>query len=138
MPVDVTRETTVAASRSTVWSFIADPANRASAISVVDDYEVHDDDTATWYVEPPLPLVGQTVAVDTTETDRRPPEYVRFVGSASGLEVRGTHRLLTVENGTKLRTRLVVAGGLPGIEGYFERQLDQELANIEAALQRWV
>lgn len=138
MSVEVASQTTVSAQPTTVWEFIADPAHRAAAISVVEDYELHDDGRATWHVEVPIPLLGQTIAVTTTELTRRPPEYVQFAGSAPGLEITGGHTLSSVAAGTQLHTGLTVAGDLPGTERYFQQQLTQELANIEAALKTWL
>ena len=109
MPVEVTHQRTVPAPPQQVWEFIADPANRAAAISAVEDYDDADGPRATWHVELPVPLVAQTVAVDTTETDRHPPEYVRFVGSAPGLDVTGEHTLPPIDGGTQLHNRFVVA-----------------------------
>ena len=40
-----------------IWSFIADPEKRAGAISVVDSYDIHDENRATWHVQLPIPLV---------------------------------------------------------------------------------
>lgn len=137
MTVELTRETTVPASPETVWEFIADPARRADAISVVEEYELAGD-TATWYVTVPLPFSSKTLAVETTETDRRPPEYVRFVGSAPGVDVTGVHTLTAVAEGTTLSNQFVVSGTLPGVERYFKRNLDTELANLEQALRQWL
>ena len=46
-----------------IWTFIVDPSKRVGAISVVDSYEIHDENRATWQVQLPIPLLNSTVAV---------------------------------------------------------------------------
>jgi len=131
--VRVERVFDVPASREQVWSFIADPAKRASAISVVTDYSV-DGDVATWQLELPIPVISRTVSVETRDTDRDPPSYVRFVGRSRVMHVVGEHELTPTDDGTRVTNRFVVEGKLPGVERFFDRNMDAELDNLEAAL----
>ena len=106
MTVRVERTFELEASPERVWEFIADPAKRARPISVVESFDVHDDTHATWHISLPIPLVSRTIAVETEDTAREPPEHVEFV----------------------------VDGRLPGVEGFFKRNLDGELDNLETAI----
>lgn len=117
-----------------VWEFIADPAKRARPISVVTDFEVTGDRTAVWHVKLPIPLVNATVDVETEEVERRDGEYVRFVGNSRAMRVQGEHELAATDGGCVLHNRFVVDGTLPGVEKYFQRNLDGELDNLEAAI----
>lgn len=136
MTVQVDRSIEVAASPEAVWQFIADPANRAQAVSVVTDYEIGDAEgrRATWEVELPIPFVDRTVSVHTQDTERDPPNHVQFVGRSKAMRVEGTHTIEATESGSRLENEFVVDGRLPGIERYFVRNLDSELTNIETAL----
>jgi hypothetical protein len=82
--------------------------------------------------------VDRTVAVETTETDRDPPAYVRFVGRSRVMRVVGEHDLEPLDGGrrTRLTNRFVVDGRLPGVERFFRNRMDDELDNLEAALAR--
>jgi carbon monoxide dehydrogenase subunit G len=131
--VRVERVFDIPASRERVWAFIADPAKRANAISVVTDYSV-DDGTATWELELPIPVISRTVSVETRDTDREEPSYVRFVGRSRVMRVVGEHELTATEDGTRVVNRFVVEGKLPGVERFFDRNMDAELDNLEAAL----
>lgn len=117
-----------------VWAFIADPAKRAEAISVVDDYEVRDDGSAVWHVKLPVPGISATVAVETREVEKVPPERVEFVGKSRALRVTGRHVVEPTETGTKLHNEFVVDGRFPGVERFFKSNLDRELENLAAAL----
>lgn len=117
-----------------IWAFIADPAKRAGAISVVDDYEVHDAGDATWHVRLPIPMVRSTIAVETREVEREPPRHVKFVGTSAAFRVTGEHTVEAVDGGTRLDNEFVVDGKLPGVERFFERNFERELDNLEAAL----
>lgn len=134
MTVRVERTIELDAPPAAVWDFIADPEKRAGAISVVEDFERVDDETTVWHVALPIPFVDATVAVETEETERRPPESVAFVGTSSVMRVVGEHDLTPTDGGTRLVIRFVVEGRVPGVERYFKRNLDDELANLEAAL----
>ena len=118
-----------------VWEFIADPGQRAAAISVVEDYEV-DGEESTWHVRLPIPFVDRTVAVETRDVERDPPRYVRFVGRSTALRVTGEHEIEPSEGGSRLINRFVVEGRLPGVERFFERNLDSELDNLEGRLRK--
>ena len=117
-----------------VWEFIADPASRAEAISVVDSYEANDDGTMTWHVRLPVPGISATVAVETEETRKEPPELVEFVGRSRALRVTGKHVVEATDTGSSLRNEFVVDGRTPGVERYFKKNLDEELENLERAL----
>ncbi|WP_144901573.1 SRPBCC family protein [Halobellus captivus] len=122
-----------------VWEFIADPSKRADAISVVDRYEV-DEETgaATWHVRLPIPFVKSTARVETEDVARDPPEYVKFVGKSSVLRVTGEHTIEPTADGTRLINEFVVDGRVPGVERFFEKNLDAELENLERELRRSV
>ena len=117
-----------------IWEFIADPEKRAGAISVVDSYEIHDENRATWQVQLPIPLLNSTVAVETEELIREPPTRVKFEGRSRALRVTGEHTITETDTGCQLRNEFVVDGQLPGVEQFFKRNLDSELDNLEAAL----
>jgi len=135
MTVRVERTMTVAASPERVWEFIGDPDQRARPISVVEEWEIHDDDRATWHISLPIPIVDRTIAVETEDVERREPEYVRFVGRSKVMRVQGEQELEpTDDGGTRVTNRFVVDGKLPGVERFFKRNLDGELQNLERAL----
>jgi len=134
MTVRVERTVTVPAPPERVWEFIADPDSRAAPISVIEEWDVHEDGSATWYLSLPIPLVDTRVAVETRDDERRPPEYVKFTGRSKVMQVQGEHVLEAVDGGTKLINRFVVDGRLPGVERFFKRNFDAELDNLEAAL----
>ena len=134
MTIRVQREVVVEAPPDRVWAFIADPDSRAAPISVIRDWTVHDDGSATWQVALPIPVVNRTITVETRDVERRPNEYVKFTGKSRVMRVSGEHRLEAVDGGTRLVNTFVVDGRLPGVERYFERNFDAELSNLEDAL----
>lgn len=136
MTVRVSRTFEFAAPADRVWEFIADPAKRAGAISVVEDFSVDGDGSATWQVRLPIPVVNSTVTVETRDVTREPPRYVEFTGRSRVMRVRGEHTVEATESGCRLHNEFVVDGRLPGVERFFERRLDAELDNLEAALRR--
>lgn len=132
MTVRVERTFELSVPAEDVWAFIADPGKRASAISVVSDYEGRGDATV-WFVK--LPVLGRTVEVETRDVERRDGEYVKFVGKSKVLRVTGEHRLEPREGGgTVLHNEFVVEGRLPGVERFFKRNLDEELDNLKEEL----
>ncbi|WP_435147421.1 CoxG family protein [Halobaculum sp. P14] len=136
MTVRVSRELVVDASPEDVWAFIADPAERAGAISVVDSYDLHGDGAATWHVEIPVPMVRSTIAVETEEVERDPPRHVKFVGRSKAFRVTGEHVVEPTDDGrTRLRNEFVIDGSLPGVERFFERNFEAEFDNLKAALE---
>ncbi|MFA9501633.1 SRPBCC family protein [Natrinema sp. H-ect1] len=138
MTVRVDRSFDVPASPERVWEFIADPSNRARAISVVEEYTVDDADgrRVTWQVSLPIPLVRKTVTVNTEDVTRRPPEYVKFVGKSKVMDVTGEHEIVETDDGTRLENHFDVDGKLPGVEKFFKRNLNSELRNLQRALER--
>lgn len=136
MTVRVERTFEFEAPPEEVWAFIADPGKRAEAISVVDDYEVHEDGTAVWHVRLPVPGIKATISVETEEVRKEPPERVKFVGRSRALRVTGEHTVEPTATGARLRNEFVVDGRLPGVERFFTKNLDQELENLAAALRR--
>lgn len=148
MTVRVERTFDVPVERERVWKFIADPGLRAGAISVVTDYAVHDDGSATWELALPIPVVDRTITVETDDEAVRPPEYVRFSGRSRVMDVVGEHELAeiggrvaggsAVAGGTRVESRFVVDGAVPGVERFFRRNLDDEIANLEAALREYL
>lgn len=134
MTVRVTRTFDLSVDPETLWEFIADPGKRASAISVVESYEVHDDARATWNVSLPIPFVNRTVPVETEDVTVDPPRFVKFVGRSSALRVTGEHTVEPTETGAKLVNEFVVEGRIPGVESFFKQNLDRELDNLEARL----
>ena len=136
MTVRVERALTFDAPAEQVWEFIADPAKRAEAISVVESYEITDEETggAVWHVSLPIPGIGATVPIETEETVRDPPNRVEFVGKSKALRVTGTHTIETDGESTTLHNEFVVDGRLPGVERFFKKNFEKELDNLEAAL----
>lgn len=137
MTVRVERTFELDAPPADVWSFIADPEKRARPISVVEEFEETGEGTATWHVKLPIPLINRTIPIETRETDRREPEYVRFVGRSKVMRVVGEHELEgNGDGGTRLTNRFTVDGKLPGVEKFFKKNLDDELDNLEDAIRR--
>ena len=134
MTVRVEREIFVPAPPEQVWEFIADPDRRAEPISVIDEWEVHDDGSATWYLSLPIPVIDSRITVETRDVERRPPEYVRFTGKSRVMNVQGEHELEPADGGTTLTNRFVVEGRLPGVERFFKRNFNEELDRLDAAL----
>lgn len=134
MTVRVSRTFAFDVSPERIWAFIADPEKRAGAISVVDEFTIHDENRATWQVRLPIPLVRSTVTVETEDVLREPPTRVKFSGRSTALWVTGEHTISPTETGCELRNEFVVDGKLPGVERFFKSNLDAELDNLEAAL----
>jgi carbon monoxide dehydrogenase subunit G len=134
MTVRVERTFDLEVSPENVWEFMVDPENRASVISVVKDYEKTGEYSSIWHIELPIPFLDKTVAVETDDVERDPPRYVEFVGRSSALRVTGEHEIQETESGSRLVNQFTVEGKVPGIEGYFSKNLDSELDNLEAAL----
>jgi len=134
MTVRVSRTFEFDVSGEQIWAFIADPEQRAGAISVVDTFTIHDDNRATWQVRLPIPLLNSTVTVETEELIREPPTRVKFEGRSRALRVTGEHTITETDTGCQLKNEFVVDGQLPGVERFFKRNLDTELDNLEAAL----
>lgn len=134
MTARVERAFEIAAPPEAVWAVIADPEKRARPISVVDTFETTGDRTAVWHVSLPIPGLNRTIRVETEDVEIDAPTYVRFVGRSKAMDVRGEHVLEATDGGTQIENRFTVDGRLPGVERYFKRKLDGELANLEAAI----
>lgn len=135
MTVRATREFVFDAAPADVWAFISDAEKRAGAISVVDGFEVTGSNTAVWHVALPVPMISSTMRVETEEIQKEPPEYVKFVGKCRAFHVTGEHTVEDMGDGqTRLVNEFVVDGRLPGVETFFERNLDEEMDNLEDAL----
>ena len=134
MTVRVERVVEVPAPREQVWEFISDHGKRAGAISVVKEFDAHDDGHATWYIALPIPFVDRRVSFETRERARDPPRYVEFTGSSKVAHIVGEHELEEITGGTRLTNRFVVDGKLPGVERFFSHNLGDELNNLEAAI----
>lgn len=135
MTVRVERTFEFDAPREDVWDFISDPEKRARPISVVDEFEVTGERTARWHVRLPIPVIRRTIAVDTEDEEVDPPRFVRFVGRSKVFRVVGEHELTELDDGrTSLRNRFMVDGRVPGVERFFERNLDAELGNLQEAI----
>ena len=119
-----------------VWEFLADPQNRASAISVVESFEV-EGETTVWHLEVPLPGSRRTVAVHTRTVEREPPDFVRFEGESSVFDVSGEHRIERTASETTVHNRFDVTGHVPGVETVFRGRFGAEIENLEAAIERW-
>lgn len=136
MTVRVERTFELDAPREAVWEFIADPERRARSISAVVDFELTGPRSAIWHLEIPLSFVDRTFPIETEDVEFREGEYVRFVGRSKVMTVQGEHTIERVDGRTRVRNEFVVDGRVPGIERYFESNLDAELSNLEAALRR--
>jgi len=133
MTVRVERAVELAVEPEAVWAFISEPANRARAISVVENWEVDGEETV-WHIRLPIPLLDRTVAVRTRDVERVENERVRFVGRSRVMSVEGTHEIERIGGGSRLTNRFVVDGKLPGVERFFRGNLDEEFENLERAL----
>lgn len=134
MTTAVEREAIVDIDVETVWDLLADPEQRAAAIGIVEDHEVIDDsgdgDEIRWHVSIPVSMIDETIAVRTHETEKRPPEYVEYVGESSVLSMTGEHELEPTEEGARVRNRFTVESSIPGVESYFERTIEDEIDNL--------
>lgn len=134
MTVRVSRTFEFDADPEDVWAFIADPGRRASVISVVESYDVHDDRRATWHISLPIPMIRSTIDVETREVARDPPTRVKFVGRSRALRVTGEHTIDPIEGGCRLTNEFVVEGAIPGVETFFKRNFEGELDRLEREL----
>lgn len=137
MTVRLTRTFEVAASPETVWDFLADPEQRAAAISAVRDWNSDDDGAVTWHLELPLPLTN-TITITTRDTARDPGKHVQFTGRSDIVAVRGEHRLTAIESGTEVVNEFVVDGKAPGVETVFKQRFPAEFQNLQDALVQFI
>jgi len=134
MTARIERTFEIPATPAAVWDVISDPETRARSISVVTGFETTGDRTAVWHVSLPIPRLNRTIEVETEDVEIDEPSYVRFVGRSKAMNVQGEHILEGTEKGTRVTNRFRVKGRLPGVETYFKRKLDDELANLEATV----
>jgi len=65
-----------------------------------------------------------------------PPTFVKFVGKSGIFNVTGEHEIREAEgDGSTLTNRFVVDGKVPGVETFFERNLDGELDRLQRKLE---
>ncbi len=134
MTARIERTFEIPAAPAAVWDVISDPETRARSISVVTGFETTGDRTAVWHVSLPIPRLNRTIEVETEDVEIDGPTYVRFVGRSKAMNVQGEHILEGTEDGTRVTNRFRVEGRLPGVETYFKRKLDDELANLETTV----
>ena len=139
MTVRVERAFEVDASPEDIWEFIADPAHRARAISVVDRFDRRGE-TTIWHIDLPIPLVRTTLQVRTKNVERNPPTNVKFRGTSKAFTVTGKHTISRDGDGdgTTVSNVFVVEGRAPGVERFFERNFEEEICNLERALRRYL
>lgn len=133
MVVEVERSYQIDAPIDAIWELISDPANRARAISVVDQFE-QQDDVMVWHLRLPIPFVRSTISVRTRDVERDPPRYVRFVGKSKVMEVTGEHELTEADGITTVSNKFIVDGKVPGVETFFQRNIDGEIDRIKQLL----
>ncbi len=129
MTTTVERTYRVDAPPEAVWRLIADPANRARAISVVDRFE-QDGEETIWHLRLPIRAIPGTIAVRTRDVERDPPRFVRFVGTSKIMSVEGEHEITAEDGKSLVRNRFRVEGKFPGVERFFERNIDSEIRDM--------
>lgn len=129
MTTTVERTYEVDAPIEDLWDLISDARLRAEAISVVETYSVEGEETV-WELAMPIRAIPGTVSVRTRDVERDPPRYVRFVGRSRIMDVEGEHELTETDEGCQIRNRFVVKGRFPGVETFFERNVDDEIENL--------
>ena len=137
MTVRVERGFDIDAEPEAVWEFIADPAQRARAISVVDRFEQRGE-TTIWFIALPIPFIRTTIRVKTRDDVREEPNYVKFSGRSRAFHVTGEHEIRKVDDHTHVSNVFVVDGRAPGVERFFERNFGSEIHNLERALRRYL
>ncbi|WP_135661755.1 CoxG family protein [Halorhabdus rudnickae] len=138
MAIRLERVIDVSAPPEDVWTFISDPEQRARHISVVEDFSIDGDGSATWHLSLPIPILDRTIAVETEDVEVRSPEHVKFVGRSRAMRVVGEQDLAETETGTRLTNRFTVEGRIPGIERFFKKNLEDEFDNLEAGLREFL
>lgn len=137
MTVEVERAFDVDVPIEAVWALLSDEETRAKTIGVVESYEVRTDsehNEVIWQLSLPIPVVRSTVAVRTRDVERDPPRYVKFAGTSKVMTVTGEHELTETESGCHVVNRFVVDGKVPGVERFFERNIDKEMDNFRQAI----
>lgn len=137
MTVEVERAFDVDAPIEAVWDLLSNDETRAQTISVVEEYELRDRGNRSeviWSLSLPIPLVSSTIAVRTRDVERDPPNYVKFVGKSKVMTVTGEHELSETDSGCHVINRFIVDGKVPGVEKFFERNIDDEIENFRLAI----
>lgn len=134
MTVEVERSFDVETSITEVWDLLSDETKRARVISVVDTFDVRPNGVV-WHLKIPIPLTDRTVAVKTQDVEYDEPRFVKFVGQSKVMQVTGEHELIEIEGGTRVRSKFVVDGKVPGVEKFFKRNFDGEIDNIRRAVE---
>lgn len=129
MSTIVERTYQVDASPAEIWELIADPALRAEAISVVDRFE-QDGEETIWHLKMPLRAIPGTIKVRTRDVERDPPRYVRFAGTSAIMDIAGEHEITETADGCEVTNRFRVDGKFPGVEHFFENNIDTEIENM--------
>lgn len=137
MTVRVERAFDIEATPEDIWEFIADPAHRARAISVVDRFEQRGE-TTVWYISLPIPLIRTTIRVRTKDVVREEPTFVKFEGRSPAFNVTGEHEIIQQNDTARVSNVFVVDGRAPGIERFFERNFDSEIHNLERAMKGYI
>ncbi|MGH3104416.1 MAG: CoxG family protein [Gaiellaceae bacterium] len=83
MKVEGTRA--FAASRSTVWEVLNDPAQMAKLMPGVESFDVHDDRHWRANVKIPLGLGGLRMSIDFEKTEERQPEFAALNAKGNGV-----------------------------------------------------
>lgn len=137
MTVEVERSFDVDVPIERVWELLSDEKTRAETIGVVDSYDARPDsqhNEVVWNLSLPIPVISSTVAVKTRDVERQPPHYVKFAGTSKVMTVTGEHELEETETGCHVVNRFMVDGTVPGVERFFERNIDTEMENFRLAI----
>jgi carbon monoxide dehydrogenase subunit G len=136
MTVEVERAFDVTAPIEAVWDLLSNEETRAQTIGVVESYELRagEHNEVIWHLKLPIPVIRSTVAVRTRDVERDPPRYVKFVGKSKVMTVTGEHELTETETGCHVVNRFVVDGKVPGVERFFERNIDTQIGNFKQAI----
>lgn len=137
MTVEVERAFDVEAPITAVWEILSDEEARAKTISVVQSYDLRsggEHSEVVWHLSLPIPVVRSTIAVRTRDVERDPPRYVKFAGTSKVMTVTGEHELRETDTGCHVVNRFIVDGKVPGVERFFERNIDGEMENFRESI----
>ncbi|MFC7059425.1 SRPBCC family protein [Halovenus salina] len=137
MTVEVERSFDVDVPIEVVWELLSDEEIRAETIGVVESYDTRpggQHNEVVWNLSLPIPVISSTVAVKTRDVERQAPNYVKFAGTSKVMTVTGEHELSETETGCHVVNRFMVDGKVPGVERFFERNIDTEMDNFRKAI----